>query len=176
MVNLVGMDAVIFLRFTRMCRNIFVLLSVLGCAILIPINYTNSAPPYDEWLMRITPKNVWGSPQWATVVFAYLLTIIVCGFLWWNYKKVVQLRRTYMKSDEYQQSLHARTLMVRSIFSSPSPQHVLTETLAVRHPQKLCLGRRHRPNHRSGCPKLILLENRRRPRRKDPARSHRPAR
>ncbi len=113
LVNLVGMDAALFLRFTRMCRNIFVILSILGCSILIPINWTNNIMTENlTWVARITPSNVWGNPHWATVVFAWLVTIIVCGFLWWNYKKVAELRRLYMKSDEYQQSLHARTLMV----------------------------------------------------------------
>lgn len=113
LVNLVGMDAALFMRFTRMCRNIFVILTVLGCAILIPVNWSNFTPD-DVWLAKVTPRNVWGNPHWATVVFAWLLTIVVCGFLWWNYKKVTQLRIRYMKSDEYQHSLHARTLMVRA--------------------------------------------------------------
>jgi len=112
LVHLAGMDAAIFMRFTRMCRNIFVILSVLGCGILIPVNWTNFTPPDPSWLYQVTPRNVWGAPLWATVVFAWLLTLIVCGFLWWNYRKVLQLRRTYFKSEEYQQSLHARTLMV----------------------------------------------------------------
>ncbi|KAL2021308.1 hypothetical protein VTK56DRAFT_7279 [Thermocarpiscus australiensis] len=115
MVNLVGMDATIFMRFTRMCRNIFVILSVLGCAMLIPVNWVNFSSADDIWLAKVTPRNVRGSPLWATVVFAWLLTIIVCGFLWWNYRKVLQLRRQYMKSEEYQQSLHARTLMLYDI-------------------------------------------------------------
>ncbi|SPQ23820.1 0846a13a-5607-493b-a637-d7d9e5c5a8da [Thermothielavioides terrestris] len=115
MVNLVGLDAALFMRFTRMCRNIFIVLTVLGCSILIPINYINFSPPDDTWLARITPRNVWGAPLWATVVFAWLLTIIVCGFLWWNYRKVLQLRRQYMESEEYQHGLHARTLMLYDI-------------------------------------------------------------
>ncbi|KAK4041397.1 hypothetical protein C8A01DRAFT_34595 [Parachaetomium inaequale] len=116
MVNLVGMDAALFMRFTRMCRNIFLVLSLLGCAILIPVNWSNFAAWADATsVSRITPLNVWGSPLWATVAFAWLLTIVVCGFLWWNYKKVLQLRRLYMKSEEYQHSLHARTLMLYDI-------------------------------------------------------------
>ncbi|KAK4241972.1 protein OSCA1 [Achaetomium macrosporum] len=115
LVNLVGMDAALFMRFTRMCRNIFVILSVLGCGMLIPVNWTNFSAADDKWLAKVTPKNVRGSPLWATVVFAWLLTIIVCGFLWWNYRKVLQLRRQYMQSEEYQQSLHARTLMLYDI-------------------------------------------------------------
>ncbi|KAL2260648.1 hypothetical protein VTK26DRAFT_5271 [Humicola hyalothermophila] len=115
LVNLVGMDAAIFMRFTRMCRNIFVLLAILSCSILIPVNWTNFSPPDPQWLVQITPRNVSGSPLWATVVFAWVLTIIVCGFLWWNYRRVLQLRRRYMRSEEYQHSLHARTLMLYDI-------------------------------------------------------------
>jgi hypothetical protein len=117
LVNLVGMDAALFMRFTRMCRNIFLILAVLGCAVVVPIYYTNFAGINDNgnWLLRVTPMNVWGPPHWATVVFAWISTIVICGFLWWNYRKVLQLRRQYMKSDEYQHSLHARTLMVRLI-------------------------------------------------------------
>ncbi|PKS06766.1 hypothetical protein jhhlp_006840, partial [Lomentospora prolificans] len=117
MVGYVGMDAVIFLRFTRMCRNIFLVLTVLGCAIIIPINikYVDQATKPDSWLAVITPSNVWGSPQWAQVVFAYLVNIVVCGFLWWNYRKILFLRRKYFESEEYQNSLHARTLMLTDV-------------------------------------------------------------
>ncbi|KAL2177099.1 uncharacterized protein P884DRAFT_24195 [Thermothelomyces heterothallicus CBS 202.75] len=115
MINLVGMDAAVFLRFTRMCRNIFLVLSLLGCAILVPINWANFAADEANWLSRITPLNVWASAHWATVTFAWLLTIVVCGFLWWNYRKVLQMRRVYMRSEEYQHSLHARTLMLYDI-------------------------------------------------------------
>ncbi|KAK4198372.1 hypothetical protein QBC40DRAFT_178837 [Triangularia verruculosa] len=110
MVNLIGMDATIFMRFTRMCRNIFAVLTVLGCSILIPINWTRTAMD-DVWLNRITPNMVWGTAHWATVSVAWIFNIVICGFLWWNYRKVVQLRRKYYESEEYQQSLHSRTLM-----------------------------------------------------------------
>ncbi|KAK0620954.1 hypothetical protein B0T14DRAFT_567672 [Immersiella caudata] len=116
LVNLVGMDASIFMRFTRMLRNIFVILSVIGCCILIPVNLTKGVFFKDaSELSRIGPANVWGEAHWATVVVAWLFNIIVCGFLWWNYRKVLQLRRKYFESEEYQQSLHARTLMLYDI-------------------------------------------------------------
>ncbi|KAM7216938.1 protein OSCA1 [Rhypophila decipiens] len=115
LVNLVGMDATVFLRFIRMCRNMFVIMAVLGCSILIPTNMKNNAFPESDWLVRITPLNVWGSPHWATVAIAWLFTTTVCSFLWYNYRKVVQLRRQYFMSEDYQQSLHARTLMLYDI-------------------------------------------------------------
>lgn len=97
-----------------MCRDMFLVLSLLGCAVLIPINY-NSSVRFGEqsWLDLFTPANVWGNALWAQVVVAWVGNIVICGFLWWNYRKVLQLRRTYFESTEYQHSLHARTLMVR---------------------------------------------------------------
>lgn len=120
MVGFVGVDATVFLRFTRMCRNIFAILAVLGCAILIPIHVTtvDEASKPNQWLAQITPSNVWGPSIWGQVVVAYLFNIICAGFLWWNYKKVHDLRRNYFASEEYQNSLHARTLLV-SCFRPP---------------------------------------------------------
>jgi calcium permeable stress-gated cation channel len=121
MVNLIGMDATIFMRFTRMCRDMFVILSVIGCCILIPVNITKGVFFENaSELSRIGPSNVFGEPHWATVVVAWLFNIVVAGFLWWNYRKVLQLRRQYFESEEYQHSLHARTLMVRL----PCPEHL----------------------------------------------------
>jgi calcium permeable stress-gated cation channel len=113
LVAIVGLDATVFLRFTRMCRNLFVVLSVVGCGILVPVNLSKSLfKDTAPWLSRITPLNVWNEAQWAQVVAAYLINFIVCGFLWWNYRKVLLLRRGYYESEDYQKSLHARTLMV----------------------------------------------------------------
>lgn len=124
LVQQIGMDATIFLRFTRMIRNMFLILTAIGVGIMVPINMSNYKETLDgvtpkngdksktEWLRRITPIGVWGSPIWSQVALAWIFDIIIIGFLWWNYRKVLQLRRKYFESDEYQQSLHSRTLMV----------------------------------------------------------------
>lgn len=110
------MDATVFLRFIRMCRNIFLVLSLVGVGILVPVHLTRSVKEYNgvgtDWTMQITPRDVFGAPQWAQVVVAWLSNGVIMGFLWWNYKKVLQLRRRYFESPEYQSSLHSRTLMV----------------------------------------------------------------
>ncbi len=118
LVRMVGMDAAVFMRFTLMCRNMFLCLAVLGCAVLIPIYYINSVRvASDVWIYLLGPSKVFGNPYWATSVMAWAFNIIVCFFLWWNYRKVLQLRRKYFDSQEYQMSLHARTLMVRTSLS-----------------------------------------------------------
>lgn len=113
----VGMDATIFLRFIRMCRNMFLVLTLVGVGILVPVNLAKSVKKYGDgpttdWTIQITPRDVYGSPQWAQVVVAWIFNVVIIVFLWWNYTKVLQLRRQYFESDDYQNSLHSRTLMV----------------------------------------------------------------
>lgn len=119
----IGLDATIFLRFTRMCRNIFAILSVIGCGILLPVYLVDGSKVYTtftagvSFFSKLTPLYVFDQPNWAQVAAAYLFDIVVCGFLWWNYRAVLKLRREYFDSFEYQKSLHARTLMVRSFLN-----------------------------------------------------------
>jgi hypothetical protein len=108
----VGLDATIFLRFLRMCRNIFIVITVIGCGIIIPINLTMSSINNPSWVVQVTPLNTFGEANWALVVCAWLFNVVVAGFLWWNYRIVLKLRRQYFDTPEYQNSLHARTLMV----------------------------------------------------------------
>lgn len=116
-----GLDAAIFLRFTRMLRNMFIVLSVIGCGILIPVNVLgrNKSISHNlSGLTIITPQSLFGNLLWSQVVAAYAFNIIVAYFLWHNYRKVRRLRRNYFSSSEYQRSLHARTLMVTDVPSN----------------------------------------------------------
>ncbi|CAG9977550.1 unnamed protein product [Clonostachys byssicola] len=121
LVGQIGMDATIFLRFVRMCRNIFLSLMIIGICILAPIHWTQSEAAKtteedgDSWPLKLTPLKTKGRFIWSQVVVAYLFNLTIAFFLWYNYKKVVALRRAYFESDEYQNSLHARTLMLFDI-------------------------------------------------------------
>ncbi|KAF3045490.1 hypothetical protein E8E12_007811 [Didymella heteroderae] len=123
LVDKIGLDAVLFLRFLRMIRNIFVVLSVIGCAILIPVCVIGGGNFYDKYsniatLMKFTPQYIGGGKFWAYVIFAYLVEITICGFIWWNYRAVYRLRRAYFESAEYKASLHSRTLLLTHIPNS----------------------------------------------------------
>ncbi|PHH85914.1 hypothetical protein CDD83_11000 [Cordyceps sp. RAO-2017] len=121
LVRQIGMDAVVFLRFIRMCRNMFLVLALVGTAILIPVHLASTVKSYDggktvtEWIIQITPSNVFGRAHWAQVVVAWLFNAVIAGFLWWNYRRVLQLRRQYFEGDDYQTSLHSRTLMLSDL-------------------------------------------------------------
>jgi hypothetical protein len=115
LVDKIGLDATIFLRFTRMCRNLFVVMTVFGCAIMIPANVMSGTKAVQNGandLIKITPEFVFGQGLWAHVACSWLFDGIIAFFLWHNYRAVAKLRRRYFESKEYQASLHARTLMV----------------------------------------------------------------
>ena len=137
LIEKVGLDATIFLRFLKMCRNMFLALTIAGCGILIPIHIAysdlgNANPataqkrqdqqqsqtggnPVSTILSKMTPSTVAGPPMWSHVVISYVFDIIVIFFLWWNYRAIVALKRTYFESPEYQQSLHSRSIWMTDI-------------------------------------------------------------
>lgn len=114
-VNAAGLDAAVFLRFTRMCRNMFLVLTIIGCSVLIPTNWTGadkSLAKGQPGFVLMSPQIVFGPPLWAQVVCAWVFDVVVAYFLWSNYRAVRRLRRAYFESDEYQSRLHSRTLLV----------------------------------------------------------------
>ncbi|KAJ5094100.1 hypothetical protein N7456_009961 [Penicillium angulare] len=122
LVESIGLDAVIFLRFCKMCRNIFIFMS-LGCIVMIPVNFAESKKNKNISDLSVfelmTPLYVTTVPPiWSQVACAWAFDAIIGYFLWRNYKAVRNLRRKYFQSSDYQRSLHARTLMVTDI---PAP-------------------------------------------------------
>ncbi|KAF2968568.1 hypothetical protein GQX73_g4964 [Xylaria multiplex] len=127
-----GMDAALFIRVMQMCRNIFLVIAVLGTSVLLPVYWTLNSDrgPLQKWFLRFTPANVFGKPIWALVVIG----------------QVFRLRRTYFESEEYQRSLSARTLMlndipknmasdegVARIIDSAAPQSSFSRTVIARN-------------------------------------------
>ncbi|CAK4031955.1 related to RSN1 Overexpression rescues sro7 sop1 in l [Lecanosticta acicola] len=120
LVERVGLDAAIFMRVCRMMRNIFTVLTIIGCGIVIPVNLIGSSKQdYAKGISifgRLQPQYMYGSSGfWAYVFVAYLFDAVICFYLWLNYRHVSRLRRAYFESPEYQRSLHARTLLVTDI-------------------------------------------------------------
>ncbi|KAL5384138.1 hypothetical protein DPSP01_005612 [Paraphaeosphaeria sporulosa] len=139
LVEKIGLDAVVFLRFLRMLRNIFLVLSVFGCGILIPINVVGGSAFYEQWdnvatLMKFTPQYIFGPKFWAFVICSYLFQGTICGFLWWNYRAVYRLKRAYFESADYQQSLHSRTLLLTHIPESSRTDDGIAELVNIAKP------------------------------------------
>ncbi|KAH8694943.1 putative DUF221 domain protein [Talaromyces proteolyticus] len=121
----IGLDAAVFLRCARMMRNMFSIMAVIGCAVLIPVNLmqnNGSATTDTSAFTRMTPLQIKTEAAWSQVVCAYAFDFIVIAFLWYNYRAILKLRRRYFESAEYQMSLHARTLMLTDV-----PQNLRSE-------------------------------------------------
>lgn len=130
LVEKIGMDAVVFLRFLRMLRNILLAITLLGLTVILPVNRIQTTQGLDAGgiteFIRFTPQFSNGPIFWAYTICAYIFDGIICFFIWWNYRKVVQLRRQYLQSPEYLSSLHSRTLMVSNGASSMPSAQLLT--------------------------------------------------
>jgi calcium permeable stress-gated cation channel len=110
----IGLDAVAYLRFNRLLRWLFSSIALVTCAILIPINVTynlKEVKPGDrDILTMLTIRDVRGNLLFVHVAVSYLVTILVCVFVWFHWKAMVSLRRQWFKSPEYLESFYARTL------------------------------------------------------------------
>ncbi|EEH04796.1 DUF221 domain-containing protein [Histoplasma capsulatum G186AR] len=116
LVDCIGLDATVFLRFTRMCRNMFLVLSIIGCLVMIPVNVSQSSSPAGiSAFATMTPQFVSTRAMWSHVVCLWIFDVVVAYFLWRNYKVVSALRRHYFESSDYQESLHAKTLLIRHV-------------------------------------------------------------
>ena len=118
LIEKIGLDAVVFLRFTRMLRNIFLILGIIGLCVMIPVNVGDRNKEISTGLDAfsiMTPLYVFGNGLWAQVVCAWVFDAVVGYFLWHNYRRIHRMRRDYFQSPEFQKSLHARTLLVTDI-------------------------------------------------------------
>ncbi|KAK9453503.1 hypothetical protein V1511DRAFT_522718 [Dipodascopsis uninucleata] len=122
LLDMIGLDAVVYLKFMKMCIMIFLCLSFLGLTVAIPINVTfalrndlaQSASSSDAFLL-MTPTLVTGTPMIAHSVLAYAFDVIVCFFLYLTYRDILRLRQRYFNSEIYRQSLSSRTLLITEI-------------------------------------------------------------
>lgn len=125
----IGFDALIFLRFHRLALRCIVKMSIFSFIVLLPLNYTGSGKANAQNLkgyvgsllftdfMRFTMANVaGGSPRlWVHCFAAYLLTIIVVRELLVEYETFNSIRHCYLLSREP----HLRTVLVTNI-----PRHL----------------------------------------------------
>ncbi|CAK0847998.1 unnamed protein product [Prorocentrum cordatum] len=113
-----GMDALVMLRFCALCGR-FCALSSLWCLLLVFCftagGYLRATEPY-RGLGLCSISNVGPNSRllWAVVPVSYLCTLTLCGLLWREYERFVQLRRIFF--------LCGGRLGERPMLSDPSPR------------------------------------------------------
>ncbi|GHJ86379.1 hypothetical protein NliqN6_2781 [Naganishia liquefaciens] len=119
MLQQIGLDGVTFLRCLRLLRVLFLAVSILVGGILLPINVVYNLKKVSansrNYLSLLTIQNLDGNILWAHVAVVYVITLLVCYSVWYHWKKMILLRQAWFRSDEYQQRIYSRTLMVTQV-------------------------------------------------------------
>ncbi|KAH7883216.1 hypothetical protein F5I97DRAFT_1980176 [Phlebopus sp. FC_14] len=141
LVEKLGLDAVTFLRFTRMTRALFSFIALLCCAVLIPLDVTynlkNVPSNQRDILSILTIRDVRGSYLFAHVAVTYAISGLVMFFVWRNWKSMLRLRQEWFRSPEHMQSFYARTLAVMHVpkkYQSDEGIRQIFESVQVPYP------------------------------------------
>ncbi|GAB4826544.1 hypothetical protein Ancab_033438 [Ancistrocladus abbreviatus] len=115
----VGLDSAAYLRIYLLGLKIFVPITVLALAILVPVNLTNSTlalanVTYSD-VDKLSISNIpLGSQRfWAHVVMAYAFTFWTCYVLAKEYERIATLRLQFLASER--RHLDQFTVLVRNI-------------------------------------------------------------
>lgn len=90
--------------------------AVCGC-VLVPINviYNIKNSTDHSVLTMLTIRDVQGNALFAHVGATYVITIIICAFVYIHWKAMARLRNNWFRSPEFIESFYSRTLTVRNI-------------------------------------------------------------
>jgi len=143
--KMAGTDALVFLEFVRLMAISLTTISIPMCLVLIPVDATyttssdasasqstespNKMSQNNDKLLYATIGHIDGPRLWAHVTLGYLATIVILGFIYHSYQKVIRLRQDYFGSIEYQSSYFSRTLMLTDISPDIVTDAALRETL-----------------------------------------------
>ncbi|KAI8348642.1 hypothetical protein BD560DRAFT_410599 [Blakeslea trispora] len=109
-----GLDRFMVLKFLRMGMVTFLLYSLVAIPILFPINTINQGSL--SGLNYLTMGNVTDDKRtWAHCLLACILSCLVWYYTFRETRIYISLRRKYLMSPEYANSVAARTLFVPSI-------------------------------------------------------------
>ncbi|KAI9259470.1 hypothetical protein BDA99DRAFT_465194 [Phascolomyces articulosus] len=161
LLSMIGYDAVLFIRFMRMLRTLLYKMTAIGLCIMIinivATSYTGEWPPSPgiDFLSLSTINYYDGKFHsdgnlgwyWAHSVGSWLVSLFIFQALWSNYREYVKLRREYFDSEEYQRSVHSRTLLVFDVPTSLQSDEALgawAHRMDLKYPpQEVRIGRRN---------------------------------
>ncbi|PKA65272.1 DNA-directed RNA polymerase III subunit RPC2 [Apostasia shenzhenica] len=135
-----GLDSAVYLRIYLLGLKIFVPISFLAFAILVPVNWTNDTleslkveySEIDKLSISNIPK---GSERfWTHLVMAYIFTFWTCYVLFREYQRVASMRLHFLASERRRPDQF--TVLVRNV--PPDPDESITELVEhfflVNHP------------------------------------------
>lgn len=138
-----GLDSVVYLRIYWLGLKIFVPITFLAWAILVPVNFTNStldnvkiinvtASDIDKLSVSNIPQ---GSDRfWTHIVLAYAFTFWTCYVLYKEYERVASMRLQFIASEKRRPDQF--TVLVRNVppDSDESVSECVEHFFLVNHP------------------------------------------
>ncbi|CAG8642475.1 274_t:CDS:2 [Acaulospora morrowiae] len=113
-INRIGLDAFMFLRFIRLFAIIYAIFSIIGIGILLPVNYVNQRDL--PGLNSFTMGNIKDSYRmYAHVIAAYIFSATTLYFLHRENCTYIRLRHEYFTTPEHRISLRATTILILGI-------------------------------------------------------------
>ncbi|KAF9437672.1 hypothetical protein BGZ76_011652 [Entomortierella beljakovae] len=131
----VGLDAVMFLRFLKMCLQFCIFNSIILGIILLPIHYTGGNSLSELPRMSIANVTDKSNVLWAHVILTYMVSISWMFLLLKNYWQWMDLRREYTL-----QRIREGEIAERSVFVSRLPSHLRTDTALKEYFESLKMG------------------------------------
>ncbi|KAJ3034288.1 hypothetical protein HK097_004561, partial [Rhizophlyctis rosea] len=106
LISTVGLDGVMLLRFFKMCGRLFLILTLLGLAIVAPTNYYANPPALEDCkgilcehalLYALSIRNVPFQSRWLSIhlLFTWIFSIIAYIYLIAYYRGMVELKLQY---------------------------------------------------------------------------------
>ncbi|XP_031260076.1 calcium permeable stress-gated cation channel 1-like [Pistacia vera] len=118
-----GLDSAVYLRIYLMGLKIFVPIAVLACAVLAPVNFTNSTLGEKTELWNVTSSNIdklstsniplKSERFWAHIALAYVFTFWTCYVLMEEYGKIASMRSQFIATGRRRP--HQFTVLVRNV-------------------------------------------------------------
>ncbi|KAF9281986.1 hypothetical protein BGZ68_006289 [Mortierella alpina] len=116
LVNRIGLDAYMFVRFQRMCAMLFTVFTLVALPVLLPINMVNGLGK--PGLTGMTIGNVPEEQAWR-LWFHLVLTILFCAaavaMLWREMQEYTRRRHAYLLSAKHQTTPQSTTILVTAI-------------------------------------------------------------
>ncbi|VAH00800.1 unnamed protein product [Triticum turgidum subsp. durum] len=135
-----GLDSVVYLRIYRTGLKIFVPITILAFAVLVPLNWTNDTletlKVVHSDIDKLSISNIpYGSKRFiAHLVMAYVFTFWTCYILMKEYQIVAKMRLRFLASEKRRPDQF--TVLVRNIPSDPdeSVSELVEHFFLVNHP------------------------------------------
>lgn len=126
-----GIDALVYMRFLKLCFKISLVIMPYGIAVLLPLNYYGRGGL--EGLDKVALSNVkaQSSKVWAHLVAAWFYTLIICYLLYEEWKVYIMYRQEYLSTGKG----HQYAVLIRDV-----PLKVSTTKLSFPHPLPLPLS------------------------------------